>query len=266
MLGARNLSVRAGGRDLLRAVSAEFHGGQLVAVAGPNGAGKTTLLRCLSGELTPTAGQIQFGGKPLAAWRRDALARARAVLPQQSALDFPFSARDVVLMGRLPHATAAAHNNAIADAALAFCDCEKLAARDYTNLSGGEQQRVQTARAVAQIWESTEDSAARFLLLDEPVSMLDLRHQYRLMYNLRGLSARQPIGVVCILHNLNLVAQFADRILILNRGELVACGTPYEVFTEAMLARAFNLSVAVQPHPEDEKIPLLIPRLQTQPE
>ncbi len=268
MLRANGISVRIGAHQLLDNFSAAFAPGELAMVVGPNGAGKTTLLRCLDGELTPSSGSVELSHRPISQWPRMELARRRAVLPQQSTLDFPFSVNDVVLMGRMPHPTTEAHNRVIAAEVLTWCDCTQLGERAYTSLSGGEQQRVQTARVLAQIYhspksldESSAPSSARFLLLDEPASALDLSHQYALLRLLKRLSARDKIGIVCTLHNLNLVAQFADRAVVIDRGMLVADGAPIQVFTEETLSHVFNLDVAVRRHPDDDSIPLLVPRL-----
>ena len=190
MLSANGVYVTVGPHVLLDNFTAEFAAGELVIVVGPNGAGKTTLLRCLDGELTPTRGGIEFARRPIGEWRRNDLARKRAVLPQQSTLDFPFSVTDVVLMGRMPHPTPDRENRAIADLMLEWCDCTGLGERAYTSLSGGEQQRVQIARVLAQIRDPRE-STGRFLLLDEPVSALDLSHQYALLRLLKRLSSRR---------------------------------------------------------------------------
>lgn len=267
MLRACNLTVTAGATVLLDNLTVEFPRGELVMVVGPNGAGKTTLLRCLDGELTPARGEVELGARPLADWPREQLARARAVLPQRSTLDFPFSVTDVALLGRIPHATGDAEDRAIAARALAMCDCAGLGERAYTSLSGGEQQRVQTARVLAQIGAddsadaATDSGGERYLLLDEPAAALDLSHQYALLQLLKNLSRRANIGIICTLHNLNLVAQFADRVIVLDRGMLVADGAPMEVFTEETVSHVFDLNVSLLPHPDDPAIPLLVPRL-----
>ncbi|MGI9310192.1 MAG: heme ABC transporter ATP-binding protein [bacterium] len=259
MLNASHVTVRVGAQVLLDNFTAAFAPGELTMVVGPNGAGKTTLLRCLDGELTPSDGGVELARRALREWPRARLARMRAALPQRSTLDFPFSVADVVLMGRMPHSTSDARNRAIADEVLALCDCAGLGARAYTTLSGGEQQRVQTARVLAQIWDGPD---GRFLLLDEPVSALDLSHQYALLRLLKRLSRDERIGIVCTLHNLNLVAQFADRAIIIDRGMTIADGAPIEVFTEATVSNVFNLDIAVRRHPDAAEVPLLIPHLQ----
>lgn len=260
MLKINRLSVQAGGRMLLDDLTLAFAAGELAMVVGPNGAGKTTLLRCLDGELTPARGRVELAGRALRDWPRRELARARAVLPQQSTLEFPFSARDVVLMGRMPHSSGDAEDRAIATRALEMCDCAELEERAYPSLSGGEQQRVQTARVLAQMW-GPQSAAGRFLLLDEPASALDLSHQYQLLNLLKNLTRTDRIGVICTLHNLNLVAQFADRAVVIDRGMLVADGAPMEVFTEETIGHVFDLDVAIRPHPDNPAVPLLIPRL-----
>ena len=257
-----NLSVRIGEAELLQNINLTFRPGELCMVIGPNGAGKTTLLRCLDGELQPSAGNISLGSRLLSQWKIEELARIRSVLPQHSALDFPFSVRDVVAMGRLPHSTSSEYNQQVVDEVMTLCDCSEIADRAYPVLSGGEKQRTHTARALAQIWHSSEIETARYLLLDEPVSALDLSHQHSLLGRLKSLSKNQAVGVICTMHNLNLAAQYADRCLILDRGMIVADGTPAQVFTEVTLSNVFDLDILLQQHPQDPSIPLIIPRLE----
>jgi len=259
MLAARNITLQIGARVLLDEFSAEFAEGEVSIVAGPNGAGKTTLLRCLDGELCPARGRVELARRPLGDWPRAELARRRAVLPQHSALDFPFTALDVALMGRMPHSTSHAENRAIAERALGLCDCAQLAERAYTGLSGGEQRRVQIARVLAQIF--SPGMPGRFILLDEPAASLDVRHQYELLRLLRGLSRDSNIGVVCTLHHLNLAAQFADRALLIHNGRLRADGAPREVFTQRLIGEVFGLEAAVGGHPDASAVPLIIPKL-----
>ncbi len=252
--------VGIGDTQLLHELSLDFPAHHLCMIVGPNGAGKTTLLRTLAGDITPTTGTIDLDGKSLADWSIRELALSRAVLPQHSSLDFPFSVLDVVLMGRLPHPTDGKTNREIAIEMLQCCDCHHLAERSFPTLSGGEQQRVQIARVLAQIWWEPA-SSNRYLLLDEPVSALDLSHQHQLLEQLRNLTRQKGLGVICTLHNLNLAAQFADRCLILDSGRVVADGMPAEVFTVETLRRVFGLDMWIQPHPQDSTIPLIVPKL-----
>jgi len=248
MLQARQIAVRLGGQLILDQVSLRVAPGELVAVIGPNGAGKSTLLRVLSGELKPHAGTVELLGRALESWPVRELARRRAVLSQHTTLEFAFSALEVVLLGRAPHGGGAGPRElAIAYAALAAAEIEQLADRWYTTLSGGEQQRVQLARVLAQIWEPV-DEQPRLLLLDEPTSSLDLAHQHHTLALARRF-ARHDTGVLAILHDLNLAAQYADRLLLLQRGQLLASGPPGDVLTAELIGRAFELPVHVMPHP-----------------
>ncbi len=254
------LTVDIGQVRLVHELSLDFPPGELCMIVGPNGAGKTTLLRTLAGDINPASGAIHFGGKPLEQWSHHELALRRGVMPQHTSLEFPFTVMDVVLMGRMPHPADPQTDNEIANSVLRLCDCAHLADRAFPTLSGGEQQRVHTARVLAQVWKS-DGAGERFLLLDEPVSALDLSHQYRLLNLLRNLAKEEGIGVICTLHNLNLAAQFADRCLILDQGRLVADGKPAEVFTLETLSNVFDLDIWIQQHPQDAEIPLIVPRL-----
>ncbi|MEO8604051.1 MAG: heme ABC transporter ATP-binding protein [bacterium] len=262
MLAAYELSVRAGQATLLSAVSAAVVPGQVLAVVGPNGAGKSTLLRALAGDLAPARGDILLDGRPLSTWRPPALARTRAVVLQHSGLDFAFSALEVVLLGRAPHAgrVSRARDLAIAAAALTAADVAGLRARSYPTLSGGERQRVQFARALAQIWESP-GGAPRYLLLDEPTAALDLAQQHRTLQRARDW-AQRGTGVLVVLHDLNLAAAYADRILMLSRGRAVALGTPTEVLCAERIAQVFGVEVTLAEHP-DAAGPLIVPRIGT---
>ena len=250
MLAAHDLTVRADQATLLAAVSVAVIPGQVIAVVGPNGAGKSTLLRALAGDLTPAGGEIALGGRALQHWRAADAARVRAVLLQHAAIDFAFTAFEVALLGRAPHSASVSRtrNLAIAGAALAAADAAHLRARLYPTLSGGERQRVQLARALAQIWDVAPD-APRYLLLDEPTAALDLAHQHRLLQRLREW-ARRGAGVLLVLHDLNLAATYADRVLVLRGGRALASGTAAEALTPAVIEAAFDVRVALVHVPE----------------
>lgn len=260
MFELQQVGVKIGKHTLIHSVTADFLPGQLCMVVGPNGAGKTTLLKCLDGEINPTSGTLSFRGRALTQWSNAEMARCRAVLPQSTSLNFPFTVQDVVLMGRTPHETSAEENFEITCKMLSDCDCAHLANRAFPTLSGGEQQRVHCARVLAQVYRENTDTPG-FLLLDEPVSALDLSHQYGLLKLLKELVGSQQTGIVCTLHNLNLAAQFSDRCLIIDQGRLVADGTAVEVFTEETLSNVFDLDIWIRPHPQDASIPLIVPKL-----
>lgn len=254
---ARQISVTIGAARLLDQVSLCLEAGRLVVVLGANGAGKSTLLKALSGDIAVSSGAILLDGKALGEWRPAELARRRAVLPQDSTLNFPFSAFEVVLMGRIPHCKGieGERDRQIAYAALERVGVVELAQRAYTTLSGGERQRVQLARVLAQIWEG--DQQTRFLLLDEPTASLDLAHQHSTLAIARQF-AGQGVGVLAILHDLNLAARYADHVLILKAGRVLAEGTPQATLTAEIIETAFETPVIVIPHPKFD-CPLIVP-------
>ena len=257
MIEARNVSYRVAARSLVEEVSLAVDAGEVLVIVGPNGAGKSTLLKLLSGELTPASGDVRLGGRRLADWSLRDQARRRAVLPQQSDLTFPFSCSEVVLLGRTPHLVGAetAHDHAIVRRAMTTTDTLTLADRMYPTLSGGERQRVQTARAIDQI---SDRGTLRVLVLDEPTASLDPAHQHTMLRIARGL-ADDHCAVVCVLHDLNLAAQYASRIAVMHEGRLVAVGKPSRVLSRDLLADVFALDALVVPHPE-LSCPLIVPR------
>nr|WP_113866298.1 heme ABC transporter ATP-binding protein [Brenneria salicis]NMN91943.1 iron complex transport system ATP-binding protein [Brenneria salicis ATCC 15712 = DSM 30166]RBP62836.1 iron complex transport system ATP-binding protein [Brenneria salicis ATCC 15712 = DSM 30166]RLM30709.1 heme ABC transporter ATP-binding protein [Brenneria salicis ATCC 15712 = DSM 30166] len=244
---ARRLSFQAGVRYLIRDVSLEVDCGEIVAIIGPNGAGKSTLLRLLTGYLTPQQGECLLAGKSFAQWQPNTLAKTRAVMRQHSGMEFAFSVQDVVLMGRSPHGRTQRHE-AVALQVMEQTGCLALADRDYRHLSGGEQQRVQLARVLAQLWHPQPTPG--WLFLDEPTSALDLYHQQHLLRLLKQLTRQQPLAVCCVLHDLNLAALYADRILLLHEGKLVAQGTPEQVLQADVLTHWYQADLNVSPHPE----------------
>ncbi len=245
MMRAEHITVRRGGRALLDDVSIVVQPGEIVALIGANGAGKSTLVRVLSGEMRPDRGQVSFDDKPLADWKSDALARRRAVLPQVRGMDFPISALAVIELGRSPYFDTALRRedrHAMA-ASVARAGTETLLARDYATLSGGEQQRVQLARVLAQIWRGGATDEPRYLLLDEPTSALDLAHQHAMLDTLQNLRA-DGIGVLAILHDLGLAAAFADRAVALKNGRVIAEGDAAAVLRADVIAETYGIDRA----------------------
>jgi iron complex transport system ATP-binding protein len=246
-LAGCQLTYRLGASCLVENVSLTLNPGQIVAVVGANGAGKSTLLRMLAGELQPTQGEVTLGDQPLCQWQKRAVAQRRAVLPQTALLTFGFTALEVALMGRTPHLRGgeSPQDYAIAHAALAAAHVEHLVDRQYTTLSGGERQRVQLARVLAQIWEG---ETTRFLLLDEPTNNLDLAHQHGIL-EIAVAFAQRGVGVLAVLHDLNLAAQYADHIVVLKAGRVVAAAAPHQVLTPPIIYEAFQMTVLIEPHP-----------------
>lgn len=233
-----------GRRFILDDVDLVFRLGELTALLGPNGAGKSTLLGVASGSFEPTAGQVLFNGRPLRTYTPEALAKARAVLAQLSGLEFSFSVREVVALGRYPHGDAdAPAGRAAVERAIAALDLEPLAQSLYTTLSGGERQRTHAARALAQV-DLPADAGPAWLLLDEPTSALDLVHQHRLMGHVRAFVARGN-GAVAVLHDPNLAAQYADRVVLLSGGRVKAEGEVRAVLSSEQLTPVFGVPIDV---------------------
>lgn len=228
-----------GRREVLRGVNLSLARGEMVALVGPNGSGKTTLLRLLTGQLTADGGTASFDGRPVAGWRRDALARRVAVLPQQLELPVGFRVAELVEMGRAPHArslfgSTAEDERAVARA-LVDADALDLAQRPADELSGGERQRVLVAMALAQEPE--------LLLLDEPTLHLDLAHQVALLEAISRLGAQRQLTVLAVLHDLNLAAAFARRVVVLDGGRVAADGPAASVLTPDLVRRVFGVAV-----------------------
>ena len=247
MLTARNLHVRVGRSRLLTDVSLTVAGGEIVAVVGPNGAGKSTLLKALCGDIIPTCGEVVLNGRRLRMWHRRERARVMAVLPQESTLAFPFTVLEVVMMGRTPHAPGGRQDQAIARAALEAAGMSAFEQRIYPTLSGGERQRVHVARVLAQVWAEPAEGPC-CLLLDEPTANLDLAYQHHTLETFRQVAAKGA-GVLAVLHDLNLAAQFADRIVVLRNGRQLACGCPHAVLTPDIIQAAFAFAATVMRHP-----------------
>ncbi len=253
MFEARDVAIALGRRQVLRGVSFAALPGQVTAIVGPNGSGKTTLLRGLTGEL-PVAGRVALDGEDIrniAPWR---MALRRAVLPQATRLAFPFTLREVVGMGL--SAGAAADRPEVLDAALAAVDLEGRGGARFQTLSGGEQARGHLARALAQVWTPAPGGGASWLMLDEPVASLDIGHQLLVMRLVADFAARGG-GVIAVMHDLNLTAMFADRVLLLDEGAIVAAGAPPEVLTDALLSRAYRTPLRINRTPPAGQVFLL---------
>ncbi len=249
------LGLSIGGRELLKGISFKVKPGEVVAVLGPNGAGKSTLFRAISGELAHQSGEIRFNGRRRADYERPQLAKQLGILPQSSSLSFPFRVLEVVTLGLINHGGSALQQQQIAFEMLERVDALHLAERTYTVLSGGEKQRVHLARVLAQISVAPE-SGYRSLLLDEPTSALDLAHQHRTLREVRRC-AEEAMGCLVILHDLNLAARYADRILILADGQLLADGDPWQVLTPERLEATYGVPLQVLPHPDGQS-PLIV--------
>lgn len=253
MLEAHTVTVTLGNRPILHGVSLAARPGAVTAIVGPNGSGKTTLMRALTGELRFT-GKVSLDGDDITAlppWR---LALRRAVLPQATALAFPFTLREVVAMGLA--AGTAAGRPAVVEDALAAVDLADRAGARFQTLSGGEQARGHLARALAQVWDDTPAPAPRWLMLDEPVASLDIGHQMLVMRRVAAFAAGGG-GVVAVMHDLNLTAMFADQVLLVDAGRITAAGAPRDVLTDTRLSTAYRTPLRVNRTPPDGQVFLL---------
>ncbi|MBX3229793.1 MAG: ABC transporter ATP-binding protein [Labilithrix sp.] len=250
----RDVSAGYGAAEpLLRRVDLSLAAGEIVCVLGPNGAGKTTLVRVASGLLAPATGEVRLLGEPLAGKSRLEIAKVLAVVEQMQELSEAFTVREVVALGRAPHQDAWMHTTAedrrIVDDALARCDLVALASRSARALSGGEQKRVAVARALAQ--------EPRVLLLDEPGAFLDVRHQLDLYELLARSVARERLACLVVMHDLNVAAQFADRVVLLKRGAVVASGAVRDVLTRDIVNDVFDAALYVG---ERDGVPFFLPQ------
>lgn len=249
MIRADQATFRVGEKALVDAVSLDLRAGEVLAILGPNGAGKSTLFKMLCGQNSPHSGDIFYDDVPLDSMDLRQLARRRAVLPQSGQIPFDFTALEVALLGRSPHAGGESKNDEeIVKAALALTETGHLADRPVGTLSGGELQRVHLARVLAQIWDPVEEGN-RALFLDEPTSSLDLAHQHSTLRLAREWADR-GVAVAVILHDLNLASLYADRLMVMKKGKSVACGEPARVLTAELIQEVFEIRALVQAHPE----------------
>jgi iron complex transport system ATP-binding protein len=242
LLQAFDIVVNAGTKSILDHVSFALEAGECMAVVGPNGAGKSTLLRVLSGELKPRSGRVRIADRDLASLGPRALAHHRAVLSQSITVSFPFTVAEVVAMGA-GERHGARVDRMVADA-LAEVDLAGFSERVFPTLSGGEQQRAHFARILVQLACGEAAYGPGLLLLDEPTASLDLKHQLALAASAKRCAARGT-AVLAILHDLNLAALFADRVLVLDRGRVACEGAPAAVVNEEILAAVFGVRSAV---------------------
>jgi iron complex transport system ATP-binding protein len=240
MITLNNVSFAVGDKMVLHPLSVQWPMGNIHLIIGPNGAGKSTLIKLISMQLKPTTGTVYFGGKEASTLPLEQLAIFRAVLSQSNELAFPLTAQEIVMMGRYPHfkSQPSLRDAMAVEEAMRFFEIKSFADRNYLTLSGGEKQRVQFARVLAQLWHV---DGPRYLLLDEPLTFLDIHYQIQFMQQLKTLLANGNLMVLGVLHDLNLAARFADSILLLNKGLSVAYGLPQQVLSKENLKAAFQL-------------------------
>lgn len=254
MLEASNITFRVGDKSLISEMSVSFAPGRLHLIIGPNGAGKSTLIKVLARLLRPHNGKVEYEGADAHHTNEAELAKRRAVLSQAIEVAFPLTVREVVMMGRYPHfgGRPGPVDEKIVDEMMEFFDVTEFTDRNYQTLSGGERQRVNFARVLAQLWRIESGASAasaapatpsscRYLFLDEPLTFLDIRHQIEFMKKVRAFTNAPDVVTVGVVHDLNLAARFADQIVLLNHGRIVATGTAAEVLTTDRIRQVFGV-------------------------
>ncbi|MEM7657925.1 MAG: heme ABC transporter ATP-binding protein [Bacteroidota bacterium] len=256
MIEVQRLSVQLHRGFRLDNLEFRLEEGSVTAIIGPNGAGKSTLIRLLAGDLPITSGSIRWQGKELTQFHPKEIAQERAVLTQKMHLSQAFTAEEVVLMGRYPHFNHFPQpaDLAITKAAIHRGELQALAHRSYHQVSGGEQQRIQLARAFAQIGGN---NGPYLLLLDEPLNNLDLRYQHHLLQQTRDF-ASEGNCVLIVMHELNLASQYADQLLLLDQGKQIAVGSPEAVCQSELLSEVYQYPLLALPHPLNGR-PMIIP-------
>lgn len=246
MLSAQHISFQIGKKILLDYISVDFHPSKINLIIGPNGAGKSTLIKVLSGMTKPTSGEVFYSKKNIREIPVQELAKYRAVLSQNIDLTFPLSVSEVVMMGRYPYFSGkpSLKDKNICDETIHFFDLEKLADRNYMTLSGGEKQRVHFARVTAQIWEPSQNDC-HYLILDEPLTFLDVYYQFDFMNKITALIKQHNWVVVGVVHDLNLAGKYADKITLMNQGKVVADGDKVAVLNRDNIFSTYNLDTTI---------------------
>ncbi|OHW62342.1 putative siderophore transport system ATP-binding protein YusV [Andreesenia angusta] len=250
----RNLSWSYGEEKVLRGIDFQVEVGKFYSVIGPNGSGKTTLFKLISSALELKGGSIYLNERDAKTYTKKELAKTVATVPQNTAVEFDFSVEDIVMMGRSPYLRRFQSESEvdleIVECAMKMVDIVHLREKKINGISGGERQRAIIARAIAQ--------SADIMLLDEPISHIDLRYQIELLDTVRKLNREKGVTVVAILHDLNLAAEYSDKLFLISKGEIVAKGSPEEVLTASNIEEVYGLKVNLVENPETGK-PHIIP-------
>ena len=249
MLKTENIHYRIGHKQILAGISAEFVPGEFNMILGPNGSGKSTFLKIFSGEIRNYQGSVLYNGRNILEQQKEVMARYRAVMSQQPDLSFPLMVEEVVMMGRYPHFkfNPTKKDEAICRQVIQRMNLQSFANRNYLTLSGGEKQRVQFARVLVQIWDEPP-TGNRFLFLDEPLNNLDISYQQEFLQAARELVEQNTV-LIAIMHDINMAIQYADKLLFLQEGRLVAHGRPKEIISEALIREVFHVSATIIGHP-----------------
>ena len=243
-LACTDVSLQIGHQQLLSKVSAEVLSGSLTVLIGPNGAGKSTLLKVLAGELVPSNGEVMINTKKIRELKLKDLANIRSVMTQGSDIVFDFTVKEVVLFGWLNQREICWN---IFDTVVGLSAIEGLLPRQFNTLSGGEQQRVQFARALLQLHSSSDELAGKYMLLDEPTSNLDIAHGLQMLDLVKQVISH-GVGAVVVLHDLNLAARFADTVILMDNGKVVRSGSVERVFEEDIFSDVYGTKIYIERH------------------
>ena len=255
MLKVENLNISLQKKQILFNIDFEIETGMFVSVLGPNGAGKSTLLKALSGDIASAMSTVSLEGKTLKEYQPKELANLRSVMPQAIQLDFPFLVSEIIemsLVNNIPYKDRAGY----VEEALSLFDVCHLTDRNYLTLSGGEQQRVQLARVIAQI-TINKDNSPRYLFLDECTASLDLAHQHQVFEVVSEVIKNKNIAVISVLHDLNLASQYSDKLVLMQEGRIIAQGTVEQVLTAEQVSNVYGYPVEIIHH--HKGWPMIIP-------
>lgn len=262
MLVSQNISYHVGKKTILRGCNLSVEPGSFTAIVGPNGAGKSTLLKILAKEKDVQTGKVSLNGQNINSLKSTDLSKLRAVMPQHTSISFPYNIEQVIEVGRFPHQSSRKENESVIDAVIKHNNLDAYRNRIYQTLSGGEQQRVQLARIMAQVWDKT--TYPKYLLLDEPTSDLDIHHQHALLNTAKELCEKN-MGIVAVLHDLNLAAQYADNIVLMKNGTIYKQGRSDQMLTKENIEHVFNHPVEVFTEPKtSKKVIISIPKTFTE--
>lgn len=249
-INLKSVSLKLDDRQILKDVSLEINEGEIVSVIGPNGAGKSTLLNVITGDISPDSGDTIYDNKQLNKISIQERAFTRSVMSQMQTLVFNFNVKDVIEMGWLQRGNSDFSSNFLMafEAVTKECNVQNLVHRKFNSLSGGEQRRVHFARTLLQLWRPSQSNDPRYLLLDEPTANLDLSSEMLLM-NILKARASSNVGILVILHDLNLASHFADKIAIIKDGEVKAFGKPEEIMKDDFLTSIYEVPIKVNYEP-----------------
>jgi iron complex transport system ATP-binding protein len=257
MISIRNLHYSVGKTEIIKGINADLLPGKCTMILGPNGSGKSSFLKLFSGSLNPDQGEIIYENEKLSSIKKEEIAKVRAVLSQSNELSFPLTVSEVVMMGRYPHFNFSPSENddEIVREVIALVSLNAFAERNYLTLSGGEKQRVQFARVLAQIWKAPANTIT-YLFMDEPLTGLDINYQQEFLKIAKSLLTENLV-LVAVMHDINLASQYGDELIVLSKGNVAAAGSAEKVLNPKLIRDVFNVSSIFIDHPVTGK-PLMI--------